>query len=107
MWIPISILEHGLPSSHPSVAQIISWAADRITTREDRAYSLLGLLGMHMPIIDTWRRKELISPGDHPQFQRPEHFHLGLDKKNRLENWFPGCPEPSPRLRHRRQDGTW
>ncbi|KAK0707271.1 heterokaryon incompatibility protein-domain-containing protein [Lasiosphaeris hirsuta] len=35
-----------------SVATKLSWAARRETTRvEDRAYSLLGLLGVHMPLI--------------------------------------------------------
>ena len=35
-----------------SVAQIMSWAAKRETTRvEDRAYSLLGLFGVNMPMI--------------------------------------------------------
>ena len=34
------------------VAQIMSWAAGRHTTRiEDRAYSLLGLFGVNMPLI--------------------------------------------------------
>jgi hypothetical protein len=34
------------------VAEIMSWAADRRTTRiEDRAYSLLGLFGVNMPLI--------------------------------------------------------
>ena len=50
--IPGSVLEKGLASKRPSVARIISWAADRTTTREeDRAYSLLGLLGVHMPML--------------------------------------------------------
>ncbi|KAL4080985.1 heterokaryon incompatibility protein-domain-containing protein, partial [Scleroderma citrinum] len=63
--IPISILEDGLPSLRPSVAQIISWASDRRTTREeDRAYSLLGLLGVHMPMLygegaNAFRRLQL------------------------------------------------
>ncbi|KAI6118346.1 heterokaryon incompatibility protein-domain-containing protein [Pisolithus sp. B1] len=36
----------------PSVAQIMSWAADRKTTRvEDRAYSLMGLFGVNMPML--------------------------------------------------------
>ncbi|KIK15642.1 hypothetical protein PISMIDRAFT_114778, partial [Pisolithus microcarpus 441] len=36
----------------PSVAQIMSWAADRKTTRvEDRAYSLMGLFGVNMPMV--------------------------------------------------------
>ncbi|KAK3302883.1 heterokaryon incompatibility protein-domain-containing protein [Chaetomium strumarium] len=35
-----------------SVATKLSWAANRETTRiEDRAYSLLGLLGVNMPLI--------------------------------------------------------
>ena len=35
-----------------SVATKLSWAANRQTTREeDRAYSLLGLLGVNMPLI--------------------------------------------------------
>ncbi|KAI6023400.1 heterokaryon incompatibility protein-domain-containing protein [Pisolithus marmoratus] len=36
----------------PSVAQIMSWAADRKTSRvEDRAYSLMGLFGVNMPML--------------------------------------------------------
>lgn len=35
-----------------SIATKLSWAAKRQTTRvEDRAYSLLGLLGINMPLI--------------------------------------------------------
>lgn len=50
--IPTPVLTEGLDSVRPSVARIISWAADRRTTREeDRAYSLLGLLGVHMPML--------------------------------------------------------
>ncbi|KIM53334.1 hypothetical protein SCLCIDRAFT_1222869 [Scleroderma citrinum Foug A] len=50
--VPEAILKEGLSSARPSVAQIMSWAADRKTTREeDRAYSLLGLLGVYMPML--------------------------------------------------------
>lgn len=50
--IPDHVLKEGLHSNRPSVAQIMSWAAHRSTTREeDRAYSLLGLLGVHMPML--------------------------------------------------------
>lgn len=52
--IPDCILTDGLSSwrLRPSVAQIMSWAANRRTTRiEDRAYSLLGMLGVHMPML--------------------------------------------------------
>ncbi|KAI6043673.1 hypothetical protein EDC04DRAFT_3107095, partial [Pisolithus marmoratus] len=46
------ILISGMNSGVCSVAQIMSWAADRETTRpEDRAYSLLGLFGVHMPMV--------------------------------------------------------
>jgi hypothetical protein len=35
-----------------SVAERMSWAANRQTTRqEDEAYSLIGLFGIHMPLI--------------------------------------------------------
>ncbi|KAG6330578.1 hypothetical protein ID866_8512 [Astraeus odoratus] len=63
--IPANILANGLSSKQPSVAQIISWAADRRTTREeDKAYSLLGLLGVHIPMLygegkNAFRRLQL------------------------------------------------
>ena len=50
--VPRRILTDGLSSYRPCVAQIISWAADRTTTRvEDRAYSLMGLLDVNMPVL--------------------------------------------------------
>ncbi|KAI6106441.1 heterokaryon incompatibility protein-domain-containing protein [Pisolithus croceorrhizus] len=50
--IPEPVLVDGLHSMPLCVAQVISWAAGRMTTREeDRAYSLLGLLGVHMPML--------------------------------------------------------
>ena len=50
--IPQHILNEGLSSNRPCVAQIMSWAADRMTTRvEDRAYSLMGLLDVNMPML--------------------------------------------------------
>lgn len=46
------VLRHELPLSSIAVAQRMSWAAKRDTTRiEDRSYSLLGLFGVHMPMI--------------------------------------------------------
>lgn len=49
--IPISILE-GDPLSTCSVDERISWAKARTTSKkEDRAYSVLGLLSMSMPVI--------------------------------------------------------
>jgi len=50
--IPVHILIHGLHGNRPCVAQIMSWAAHRKTTRvEDRAYSLMGLLDVNMPML--------------------------------------------------------
>ena len=50
--VPEHILADGLEGNRPCVAQIISWAANRTTTRvEDRAYSLMGLLDVNMPML--------------------------------------------------------
>ena len=49
--VPRHILE-GLSTNRPCVAQIMSWAANRTTTRvEDKAYSLMGLLDVNMPML--------------------------------------------------------
>ncbi|KAI6099174.1 hypothetical protein F5141DRAFT_1066743 [Pisolithus sp. B1] len=50
--VPRGVLEDGLAAYGPSVAQVMSWAADRTTTRvEDRAYSLMGLVDVNMPML--------------------------------------------------------
>ena len=50
--VPEHILMDGLRGNRPCVAQIMSWAARRMTTRvEDRAYSLMGLLDVNMPML--------------------------------------------------------
>ncbi|KAI5981745.1 heterokaryon incompatibility protein-domain-containing protein, partial [Pisolithus albus] len=50
--IPCEVLTGGLAGKRLSVAQIMSWAAERKTTRvEDRAYSLMGLFGVNMPML--------------------------------------------------------
>ncbi|KAL4070146.1 heterokaryon incompatibility protein-domain-containing protein [Scleroderma yunnanense] len=50
--VPELILTEGLSSNRPCTAQILSWAANRTTTRiEDSAYSLLGLLDVNMPML--------------------------------------------------------
>jgi hypothetical protein len=39
-------------SGLPSIAEIMSWASQRVTTRiEDMAYSLMGLFGVQMPLL--------------------------------------------------------
>ncbi|KAI5995226.1 hypothetical protein EDC04DRAFT_1211939 [Pisolithus marmoratus] len=50
--IPHEVLMNGLAAKRLSVAQIMSWAAERETKRvEDRAYSLMGLFGVNMPML--------------------------------------------------------
>ena len=44
--------DHLFDFSTASIAQKMSWASERRTTRaEDEAYSLLGLFGVHMPLL--------------------------------------------------------
>ncbi|KAL9613394.1 MAG: hypothetical protein Q9167_002042 [Letrouitia subvulpina] len=50
--IPEGVLRHSSELSTCSIAQRISWAAHRESTRiEDKAYSLMGLFNIHMPMI--------------------------------------------------------
>ncbi|KAI5985042.1 heterokaryon incompatibility protein-domain-containing protein [Pisolithus albus] len=50
--IPRAVLRNGIAGRRVSVATIMSWAAERRTTRvEDRAYSLMGLFGVYMPML--------------------------------------------------------
>ncbi|KZZ95530.1 Ankyrin repeat-containing domain protein [Moelleriella libera RCEF 2490] len=50
--IPIEILSGQKDLETASIAQRMSWAAKRNTTRvEDRAYSLMGIFGIYMPLI--------------------------------------------------------
>ncbi|CZR65482.1 uncharacterized protein PAC_15382 [Phialocephala subalpina] len=50
--IPTKVLENWEQIEFTSVAQRMSWAAHRETTRiEDRSYSLMGLFGVHMTMI--------------------------------------------------------
>ncbi|KAF4339544.1 ankyrin repeat-containing protein [Fusarium beomiforme] len=50
--IPASILCDSDELETTSVAQRMSWAADRVTTRkEDGAYSLMGIFGINMPLL--------------------------------------------------------
>ncbi len=52
LGIPASVLRHEQTPLEFSVAQKMSWAAHRSTTRpEDEAYSLLGLFGIKMPTL--------------------------------------------------------
>ena len=49
--IPVRVLRYGNFSAY-SIAQRMSWAASRVTTRiEDTAYCLMGLFEIHMPML--------------------------------------------------------
>ena len=88
--ITISALE-GAPLSQFGIDERLSWAANRQTTREeDRAYSLLGIFGIHLPLIygegreHAFKRlmKEIHNPliGKHHQVFTVSHC-LSLCKK--------------------------
>ena len=64
--IPQSVLNHTTKLSSWSIAQRMSWAAKRITTRvEDRAYSLMGLFAVNMPMIYGEREKAFLRLQQH------------------------------------------
>jgi len=77
--IPVDVLLGEHPSAY-SIAQRMSWAAHRETTRlEDQAYSLMGLFEVNMPMLYgegekafTRLQEEIIkSSGDHSIFAWP------------------------------------
>ena len=50
--IPIKVLRFEVDIAHVSVAQRMSWASKRRTTRpEDEAYCLMGIFGINMPAL--------------------------------------------------------
>lgn len=50
--IDVGIVNHQIPLRDISVAQRMSWAANRQTTRlEDAAYCLLGIFDINMPLL--------------------------------------------------------
>lgn len=59
--IPTDVLKNTRPPQAYSVAQRMSWAAKRTTKRlEDRAYSLMGLFDVTMPMIYGERERAFI-----------------------------------------------
>ncbi|KAM5341746.1 hypothetical protein ACJ41O_014777 [Fusarium nematophilum] len=59
--IPEAILSGGDDLETASIAQRMSWAAERKTTRtEDRAYCLLGIFGINMPLLYGEREKAFL-----------------------------------------------
>lgn len=63
--IPSDALE-GTPLNHFSIAERMSWASKRVTTRiEDAAYSLLGVFGVNMPLLYGEREKAFLRLQQH------------------------------------------
>ena len=57
-WIPVPVLTFERDIADVSIAQRMSWAGDRKTTREeDQAYCLLGIFGISMPTLYGEGRK--------------------------------------------------
>lgn len=104
--VPAQLLS-GDPSAllrNASVAQKMSWAAGRRTTRiEDRAYSLMGIFGVNIPIIygeglSAFRRlqEEIIrSSADHTIFVwQSDQYFSGLLAES--PDGFVACSEYRP-----------
>jgi hypothetical protein len=59
--IPVKVLKNESPPQSCSIALRMSWAATRSTQRmEDRAYSLMGLFGVNIPMIYGERERAFI-----------------------------------------------
>lgn len=71
-----------------SVAQVMSWAAERETTREeDIAYCLLGLLGVNMPLMY----------GEGPRaFERLQQEYMKISTDHSLFSWRGSGAERGP-----------
>ncbi|KAM0229154.1 hypothetical protein ACHAPO_010184 [Fusarium lateritium] len=82
--IPEFILSNSDELETTSIAQRMSWAADRVTTRkEDGAYSLMGLFGINMPL--------LYGEGD-KAFYRLQEEIMRVSDDHSLFAWrFPGA----------------
>ena len=96
--IPERILNHTTELSTCSVAQRMSWAANRVTTREeDRAYSLMGLFDVNMPMIYGEREKAFLRLQQHIiQKSKDESiFAWATDFPGNTKTFF-GIFAPSP-----------
>ncbi|PIL28688.1 hypothetical protein GSI_08732 [Ganoderma sinense ZZ0214-1] len=91
--IDYNALLHIEPLDQFSVAQRLSWAARRETTRvEDQAYSLLGIFDINMPT--------LYGEGE-GAFRRLQEEIMRRTPDQSLFAWTPfGLPDPSSQLHH-------
>ncbi|KAI6123443.1 heterokaryon incompatibility protein-domain-containing protein [Pisolithus croceorrhizus] len=84
--VPFQVLRDGLAAKRLSVAQIMSWAAHRETTRiEDQTYSLLGLFGVNMPMLYGEGRKA---------FRRLQLEIIRESNDHSIFAWNPRVPRP-------------
>jgi hypothetical protein len=85
--IPPRALLHGDLESY-SVAQRMSWAANRQTKRvEDEAYCLLGIFDIHMPLIYGEGREAFLRL-QHEILQRREDYSLLIWKARVKRRWM-------------------
>ncbi|KAE9369059.1 HET-domain-containing protein [Stipitochalara longipes BDJ] len=97
--IPRAILNHTAKLSTCSVAQRFSWAATRITKRiEDRAYSLMGLFDISMPMIYGERGNAFIRLQQHIiQKSKDESiFAWAMEQQEAGSKSYSGLYAPSP-----------
>ena len=81
-----SVLAHVRPLSSFSIAQRMSWAAKRQTTRpEDRAYSLLGIFDIDMPLLYGERAKAFTRLQE--EIMKTSSDHSILAWRSELDPW--------------------
>jgi len=72
----------GSPLSDFSVAERMSWTERRVTTyEEDKAYSLLGIFNVYMPVI-YGEGKDRALARLREEIERPREVHFGLLSSN-------------------------
>lgn len=88
----------GTPMSQFSVEERMSWAADRQTSKEeDKAYSLLGIFEVHMPLIygegqrNSFRRlrEEIDKSLSFNESEEEISFTVGRMEQFRLGTYYP------------------
>ncbi|KIK28180.1 hypothetical protein PISMIDRAFT_606770 [Pisolithus microcarpus 441] len=94
--VPASVLKDGLSSYSPSFAEVMSWAAERTTAVvEDEAYSLLGLLGVNMPMLYGEGKKA---------FQRLQLEFMQVSTDQSVFAWAVTKPEVAESAEHGNAD---
>ena len=87
--IALPVLDHSAPLSSVCAAERMSWASQRVTTREeDMAYCLLGILDVNMPL--------LYGEGGQRAFQRLQEQFIAATEDYTLFLWGFGRPGWGP-----------